>query len=91
MGVGAQEISENVKGIIQITNESSTGAGQMATTAEQLSHQTEKLNTLVNQFKLRKRSSQPDPVTSSQTSSGTLYENDPVKTAETIVAQEASL
>jgi len=90
MGVGAQEISENVKGITQITNESSTGAGQMATTAEQLSYQTEKLSALVNQFKLRKRSNQPD-LDSTHTVGGTLYEHDPVKTAESIVAEETSL
>ena len=82
------ENSQNAQQTAQIAKQAT---GQMATTAEQLSHQTEKLSSLVNHFKLRKRSSQSDPVDSPQKNSETLYENDPVKTAESIVAQETSL
>ena len=53
MSAGAEQISKNVLSISTVTKQSATGAEQMSATAEHLTHQTESLRELVNQFKLR--------------------------------------
>jgi methyl-accepting chemotaxis protein len=48
----SQQISRSVEGISSVTRESSQGAGQMAQAASSLSQQSERLQSLVNRFKL---------------------------------------
>jgi methyl-accepting chemotaxis protein len=48
----SQQISRSVEGISSVTRESSQGAGQMAQAASSLSQQSERLQSLVNKFKL---------------------------------------
>jgi len=52
MSSGAEEISRNVDAISLVTRESSHGAGALASTAGELTQQTEVLRELVGQFKL---------------------------------------
>ena len=63
MSSGAEEISSNVEAISRVTQESASGAGQMAVTADQLTQQTERLRNLVNRFKLNEN----------ETDTGTIY------------------
>ena len=53
MGSGAEEISKNVEAISSVTRQSASGAEDISERAEQLNRQTEALQNLVLQFRLR--------------------------------------
>jgi len=52
MSSGAEEISRNIDGIKAVTKESTHGAGKLASTANDLSQQTDELQAITDQFKV---------------------------------------
>ncbi len=58
--VTVEEISKNIESITSVTNEFSSGIGQIANASEDLNRLTEKLSTLLQEFRITDKVSSPD-------------------------------